>query len=73
MLEMESEMLSIPDIRSYNLYYGWYLGDDVAKNVTKPESIQKQMEAMPVTVVLAVVMLEVLPVRKYKKSDLLKM
>ena len=27
MLEMESEVLSIPDIRSYNLYYGWYLGD----------------------------------------------
>lgn len=27
MLETDSEILSIPDINSYNLYYGWYLGE----------------------------------------------
>ena len=27
MLETDSELLYIPDIRSYNLYYGWYVGD----------------------------------------------
>ncbi len=27
MLEIESPMLEIPDINSYNLYYGWYLGE----------------------------------------------
>lgn len=26
-LETDSEVLSIPDIRSYNLYYGWYVGE----------------------------------------------
>lgn len=27
MLEIESPILEIPDINSYNLYFGWYLGD----------------------------------------------
>lgn len=27
MLETDSELLTIPDIGSYNLYFGWYLGD----------------------------------------------
>lgn len=27
MLEIESPILQIPDINSYNLYFGWYLGD----------------------------------------------
>lgn len=27
MLEMESPILEIPDINSYNLYFGWYLGE----------------------------------------------
>lgn len=27
MLEQEDEILTIPDINSYNLYYGWYLGE----------------------------------------------
>ena len=27
MLETDSEILTIPDIGSYNLYFGWYLGD----------------------------------------------
>ena len=27
MLEMDSPILEIPDINSYNLYFGWYLGD----------------------------------------------
>ena len=27
MLETDSELLSIPDIGSYNLYFGWYLGE----------------------------------------------
>ncbi|MDE6167738.1 MAG: glycoside hydrolase family 2 protein, partial [Acetatifactor sp.] len=27
LLETDSDMLSIPDIRSYNLYYGWYVGE----------------------------------------------
>lgn len=27
LLETDSEMLSVPDIRSYNLYYGWYVGE----------------------------------------------
>ena len=27
MLEIEDEILTIPDINSYNLYFGWYLGD----------------------------------------------
>lgn len=27
MLEMESPILEIPDVNSYNLYFGWYLGD----------------------------------------------
>ena len=27
MLEIDSPMLEIPDINSYNLYFGWYLGD----------------------------------------------
>ncbi len=27
MLEIESPILDIPDINSYNLYFGWYLGD----------------------------------------------
>lgn len=27
LLETDSEMIDIPDIRSYNLYYGWYLGE----------------------------------------------
>ncbi|MCR5761201.1 MAG: hypothetical protein K6F82_04330 [Sphaerochaetaceae bacterium] len=27
MLEQESPMLEIPDINSYNLYFGWYLGE----------------------------------------------
>ncbi|HJC24843.1 MAG TPA: family 43 glycosylhydrolase [Candidatus Eisenbergiella merdavium] len=27
MLEPEDEILAIPDINSYNLYYGWYLGE----------------------------------------------
>ena len=26
-LETDSELLTIPDIRSYNLYYGWYVGE----------------------------------------------
>jgi len=27
MLETDSELLKIPDINSYNLYFGWYLGE----------------------------------------------
>lgn len=27
MLEMDSPMLEIPDMNSYNLYFGWYLGE----------------------------------------------
>ncbi len=27
MLEIESPILEIPDVNSYNLYFGWYLGD----------------------------------------------
>lgn len=27
MLETDSPLLSIPDVNSYNLYYGWYLGE----------------------------------------------
>ncbi|MDF2511221.1 MAG: Beta-glucuronidase [Herbinix sp.] len=27
MLEIDSEVLDIPDILSYNLYYGWYMGE----------------------------------------------
>lgn len=27
MLETDSELLSIPDVNSYNLYFGWYLGE----------------------------------------------
>lgn len=27
MLEPESKMITLPDIRSYNLYYGWYVGE----------------------------------------------
>ena len=27
MLETDSPILEIPDINSYNLYFGWYLGD----------------------------------------------
>ena len=27
MLEIDSPILTIPDINSYNLYFGWYLGD----------------------------------------------
>lgn len=27
MLETDSELLKLPDIRSYNLYYGWYVGN----------------------------------------------
>ena len=27
MLETDSPILTIPDINSYNLYFGWYLGD----------------------------------------------
>ncbi len=27
MLETDSDFLKIPDIRSYNLYYGWYVGE----------------------------------------------
>ena len=27
MLEIDSPILEIPDINSYNLYFGWYLGD----------------------------------------------
>jgi beta-galactosidase len=27
MLETESPLIDIPDIRSYNLYYGWYVGE----------------------------------------------
>ena len=27
MLETDSEIVGIPDIRSYNLYYGWYVGE----------------------------------------------
>lgn len=27
MLEPENELLAIPDLNSYNLYYGWYLGE----------------------------------------------
>lgn len=27
MLEIESPILEVPDINSYNLYFGWYLGD----------------------------------------------
>ena len=27
MLETDSELVQLPDIRGYNLYYGWYVGD----------------------------------------------
>lgn len=27
MLEKESPLLEIPDINSYNLYFGWYVGE----------------------------------------------
>jgi len=27
MLETDSELLTIPDVNSYNLYFGWYLGE----------------------------------------------
>lgn len=27
MLETDSPLVTLPDIRSYNLYYGWYVGD----------------------------------------------
>lgn len=27
MLEMDSPMVTLPDIRSYNLYFGWYVGN----------------------------------------------
>lgn len=27
MLEMENPLVTLPDIRSYNLYYGWYIGE----------------------------------------------
>ena len=27
MLEIDSPILEIPDVNSYNLYFGWYLGD----------------------------------------------
>ena len=27
MLETESPLIDVPDIRSYNLYYGWYVGE----------------------------------------------
>lgn len=27
MLETDSPIIDVPDIRSYNLYYGWYVGD----------------------------------------------
>ena len=27
MLETDSPILDIPDVNSYNLYFGWYLGD----------------------------------------------
>ena len=27
MLETDSPLIDVPDIRSYNLYYGWYVGD----------------------------------------------
>lgn len=27
MLDTEEELVTLPDIRSYNLYYGWYMGD----------------------------------------------
>ena len=29
MLEKESPLLEIPDINSYNLYFGWYVGEMV--------------------------------------------
>ena len=27
MLETDSPMLEIPDMNSYNLYFGWYIGE----------------------------------------------
>ena len=27
MLETDSPLVDLPDIRGYNLYYGWYVGD----------------------------------------------
>lgn len=32
-LETDSELLKIPDIRSYNLYYGWYVGEKEENDV----------------------------------------
>lgn len=36
MLEIESPILEIPDINSYNLYFGWYLGELAARLSMKP-------------------------------------
>ncbi len=40
MLETDSEILSIPDLNSYNIYYGWYLGE-----LTQNESFIEEFHA----------------------------